>query len=114
LHKLDRCTYAAAMFSTKAILTGAVVVLTFVAGCSSDSTGTGSSGTSGTSGTSGSSGTSGTSGTSGSTGSTTTEKYSCSLNDVCYKCSSSEGVSKCSITTGPGPGCSQTDKSYCD
>ena len=63
-----------------------------------------SSGTSGTSGAS-----SGTSGTSG-----TTTKFSCSLNGTCYKCDSSEGVQKCSITTGPGPGCTKTDTSYCE
>lgn len=68
--------------------------------CPASSTGT-SSGTSG-----------GTSGSSGSTGTTT--KFSCKLNGTCYKCNDSAGVSKCSVSTGPGPGCTQTASSYCN
>lgn len=49
---------------------------------------------------------------SGSSSSTTTEKYSCSLNGVCYKCPSSEAVSDC-LKTG-GAGCTSTDSSYCE
>jgi hypothetical protein len=39
--------------------------------------------------------------------------FSCSLNGQCFKCKDSAGVSKCSISTGPGPGCTSTDDSYC-
>lgn len=41
-------------------------------------------------------------------------KFSCSLNGTCYKCQDSEGVQKCSLQTGPGPGCTKTDSSYCE
>lgn len=61
-------------------------------------------------GTSGGTSGSGTSGTSG----TSTTQFSCSLNGTCYKCNDSAGVQKCSIQTGPGPGCTQTDASYCE
>ena len=37
-----------------------------------------------------------------------------SLNGQCFKCADSEGVSKCSISTGPGPRCTSTDSSYCE
>lgn len=40
--------------------------------------------------------------------------FSCSLNGTCFKCADSAGVSKCSLQTGPGPGCTKTDPSYCE
>ena len=42
------------------------------------------------------------------------DKFSCSLNGTCYKCEDSAGVQKCSLQTGPGPGCTKTDPSYCE
>ena len=53
---------------------------------------------------SGSSGSStGTSGSSNTSSGSTSEHYSCSLNGQCFKCADSAGVSKCSLTDGPGP-----------
>lgn len=49
-----------------------------------------------------------------SSGSSGGNKFSCSLNGTCYKCQDSEGVQKCSLQTGPGPGCTKTDSSYCE
>jgi len=49
---------------------------------------------------------------SGTTGGTT--HFSCRLNGTCYKCADADGVEKCAITTGPGPGCTETSSSYCD
>jgi hypothetical protein len=42
------------------------------------------------------------------------DRFSCSLNGQCFKCKDSAGVSKCRISTGPGPGCTSTDSSYCE
>jgi hypothetical protein len=52
--------------------------------------------------------------TSGGTTSGGTDHFSCSLNGACFKCNDSDGVSKCSLSTGPGPGCTKTDSSYCN
>ena len=60
------------------------------------------------------SGGSGTSGGGTSGGSSSTDHFACSLNGACYKCQDSDGVNKCSITSGPGPGCTSTDSSYCE
>jgi len=49
----------------------------------------------------------------GSTSGGGTTHFSCSLNGECFKCNDSAGVAKCSITTGPGPGCTKTDSTYC-
>lgn len=53
------------------------------------------------------------SGSSNTSSGSTSEHYSCSLNGQCYKCADSAGVTKCSLKTGPGPGCTSTDSSYC-
>lgn len=55
----------------------------------------------------------GSSGSSGSSGSRD-EKFACSLNGTCYACDSSEAVQDCSIISGPGAGCTETDDSYCE
>ncbi len=41
------------------------------------------------------------------------DHFSCSLNGTCYKCPSSDAVSKCSLQTGPGPGCEKAEPDYC-
>jgi hypothetical protein len=53
-------------------------------------------------------------GSSGGSSSGSTGTFKCSLNGICYKCNDSEGVSKCSLTNGPGPGCTRTDASFCN
>ena len=57
-------------------------------------------------------GSSGDKGGSGSSTSSSTSKYSCSVNGSCYKCPTSEAVSKCGVD-GPGD-CTSTDSSYCE
>lgn len=57
---------------------------------------------------------SGSSGGGSTSGGSSTTHFSCSLNGECFKCNDSAGVSKCSITTGPGPGCTKTDATYCE
>ncbi len=56
----------------------------------------------------------GSSGGGGNTSSGGATRYACSLNGQCFKCNDSAGVKACSISAGPGPGCTKTDASYCE